>query len=66
MDHHAYQGLKAGTAGGLLFTVVMHIASQDLLKTALMAAIGASVSFTISLSLGHLVKWYKQRTAKKP
>jgi mannitol-specific phosphotransferase system IIBC component len=65
MDHNSYQGLKAGTAGGVLFTVIMNIHVEDLLKTALVAAIGASVSFTISLLLGQLVKWYKQRITKK-
>jgi hypothetical protein len=64
MDHNPYQGLKAGTAGGMLLTVIMNINIQDLLKTAIMAAIGASVSFTISLLLGQVVKWCKHRITK--
>jgi hypothetical protein len=46
---------KAGTAGGLLF-VLLNISSAELFKTALLASVGAVVSFTVSLGLKMMVK----------
>ncbi len=44
-------GLKSGTFGGTLFTIFINIRYQDLAHTALLAAIGATVSFIVSLCL---------------
>jgi mannitol-specific phosphotransferase system IIBC component len=49
-------GVKSGTAGGTLLTLWINIQQEDLLKTALLAAIGAAVSFSVSLLLKWLVK----------
>jgi len=40
--------LKTGTAGGTLVIILANISSSDLLKTALLAAVGAMVSFLVS------------------
>ncbi len=50
------QGTKSGTVGGTLLTVVANIRSEDVLKTALLAAIGATISFFVSLGLRYLIK----------
>ena len=47
--------MKAGTAGGLLF-VLLNVTSAELLKTAVLASIGATVSFTVSLVLKLIVR----------
>lgn len=47
--------LKAGTAGGTLF-VLVNVSSQEMVKTAVLASIGAAVSFTVSLILKTIVK----------
>lgn len=49
---------KAGTAGGTLL-VLLHISSNQVLDTALMAAIGAAVSFLVTLGLRWLINWVK-------
>ncbi|MCP9749783.1 hypothetical protein [Ferruginibacter sp. HRS2-29] len=51
---------KAGTAGGFLTILLINIATNDILKTILLAAIGAVVSFVISLSLRAFVRWWKR------
>jgi hypothetical protein len=47
---------KAGTIGGTLFVLLVHISSEEVLKTALLAAVGAAVSFSVSFLLKKLVK----------
>ena len=57
MQHSFFDsGVKSGTAGGTLLTLWINIQQEDLLKTALLAAIGAAVSFSVSLFLKWLVK----------
>ncbi|HVT84485.1 MAG TPA: hypothetical protein VHD35_04750 [Chitinophagaceae bacterium] len=51
---------KAGTAGGTLLSIFANINSGDVLKTAILAAIGAVVSFSITLLLKLLVKRLKK------
>jgi hypothetical protein len=46
---------KAGTIGGILF-VLIQISTQEIFKTAVLASIGAGVSFTVSLLLKMAVK----------
>ncbi len=40
---------KLGTLGGTLLTIFGNIQSEDILKTAILAAIGATVSFAVSV-----------------
>lgn len=42
---------KAGTVTGTLLTIFANIKSDDVVKTALLAAVGAGVSFSITLVL---------------
>lgn len=51
---------KRGTAGGTLLTIFANISREDLIKTAILAAIGAVVSFGITLLLKFLVKRMKK------
>ena len=49
-----------GTAGGTFLSVIPNIHSEDVLKTVLLAAVGAVVSFTISLVLKSIIKKHKK------
>ena len=51
---------KTGTAGGTLLSIFANISSGDLLKTAILAAIGAAVSFVVTVVLKLLVKRIKK------
>jgi len=52
-------GTILGTVCGTALTVVMNIGSSDLIKTVVLAALGALVSFSVSLFLKWLVKRLK-------
>lgn len=54
------QGTKAGTLGGTLLTIVANIQSEDLIKTGILAAVGAVVSFGVTLFLKFLIKRIKK------
>lgn len=47
---------KTGTAGGTLLTIFANISSEDLVKTAILAGVGAVVSFSVTLFLKLLIK----------
>ena len=51
---------KAGTAGGILTILLVNINSGEILKTIALAALGAVVSFTVSICL----KWLIRRVKK--
>lgn len=51
---------RAGTATGTLFTIVANIRGEDLVRTAILACIGAVVSFCVTLALKALVRWWRQ------
>jgi ABC-type sulfate transport system permease component len=51
---------KAGTAGGTLLSIFANINSEDLIKTAVLAAVGAVVSFAVTLLLKLLAKRVKK------
>jgi len=53
--------IRAGTAGGTLLVVVLQISAGELLKTGCLAAVGAVVSFGVSLGLKFLVRWWKRK-----
>lgn len=58
--HSNHGGTVAGTAGGTLLTIFANIHSEDIVKTALLACIGAIVSFMISL----FMKWMSKKVLK--
>ncbi|MFA9187588.1 hypothetical protein [Flavobacterium magnesitis] len=49
-----------GTAGGTFLSMIPNIQSEDILKTAVLATVGAVVSFMISLLLKSLNKKHKK------
>ena len=51
---------KRGTIGGTLLTIFGNINNSDIVKTAILAAIGAVVSFGVTLLLKLLVKKIKK------
>ena len=51
---------KRGTAGGTLLTIFANITSEDIIKTAILAAIGAVVSFGVTVLLKLLIKRLKK------
>lgn len=53
MAHHR---LLAGTMGGTLLSTIGQLGMADMLKTAVLAAIGAAVSFIVTLLLQRLLK----------
>lgn len=51
---------KAGTIGGTFLTILFNIKSEDLIKTCVLAAVGAVVSFAVTLLLKFLIKRFKK------
>ena len=51
---------KAGTLGGTFLVLLLHISGEELVKTALLAAVGAAVSFGVSFLLNRMVKRRKR------
>ena len=51
---------KAGTAGGTLLTIFANISSEDIIKTIILAAVGAAVSFGVTIFLKVIVKRLKK------
>jgi hypothetical protein len=49
-----------GTAGGTFLSVLPNLHSEDVLKTIILATLGAIVSFTISLILKILIRKHKK------
>jgi hypothetical protein len=49
-----------GTAGGTFLSVLPNLHSEDVLKTVLLATIGAMVSFVISMALKFFIKKHKK------
>jgi hypothetical protein len=53
---HIESGTLAGTVVGTALCVVADISSPDVIRTVILATIGAVVSFTVSLLLKRLTK----------
>jgi hypothetical protein len=49
-----------GTAGGTFLSVLPNLHSEDVLRTVLLAGIGAIVSFGISIALKFIIKKYQK------
>ena len=52
----ANQQLGIGTTGGTLLGIIGQLGMHDMVKTAVLAAIGAAVSFAVTLLLQRLAK----------
>ena len=53
--------IRATTAGGILIILLANINSTDIVKTVVLAIIGAIVSFTVSLLIKQAADWIKSR-----
>lgn len=51
---------RSGTIGGTLLVLLLQLNAGEVLKTALLAAIGAAVSFTVSMTLKWVLKKWKK------
>jgi len=60
MVHHHEYTTALGTITGTVFTVAATIDSQDYMKTVVLAIVGATVSFLVSVAL----KWLWNRIKK--
>lgn len=60
MNQYFDNTTKAGTAGGTLLTIFANISSEDVIKTIILAGIGAAVSFTVTIFLKALIKRLKK------
>lgn len=61
MAQNNHSGTVAGTASGTLLTIFGNIHSEDLVKTAVLALIGAIVSFAVSLGMKWIAKKFRKR-----
>jgi hypothetical protein len=52
--------LRIGTASGTLLSIAPNILSEDIVKTTILAVVGAIVSFAVSLLLKGLTKSKKK------
>ncbi len=52
---------KAGTLGGTLLVVILNITPAALFDTAILAAVGAVISFTISVLLKYLLRRFTRK-----
>ncbi len=59
-NHHIEGGTILGTVSGTGLTVLANIGSTDIVKTVVLAAIGAVVSFCVSVSLKWLAKKFRK------
>jgi hypothetical protein len=49
-----------GTAGGTFLSVIPNLNSEDVVKTIILATLGAIVSFTISILLKFFIRKHKK------
>ncbi len=60
MDAPPYT-MKAGTLGGTLLVIIIQIQQGELIKTAILASIGAVVSFGVTT----LLRWVMKKVRSK-
>lgn len=60
MQHINDHSTLLGTATGTVLTIIVNISSQDVLKTAILAMVGAVVSFCVS----YFLKWFFRKLKK--
>lgn len=59
-NHHIESGTILGTVSGTGLTVLANIGSSDILKTVILAAVGAVVSFCVSVSLKWIIRKFRR------
>ncbi len=65
-DQFYSSGMRAGTIGGTVVAIITNIAVAEIFKTAILAAVGAVVSFSISVLMKWVVNKIRMRKKKKP
>jgi hypothetical protein len=60
METHIHFDTKAGTIGGTFASILPVLHSEDVMRTIVLAAIGAAVSFSVSCLLSLIVKKRKK------
>jgi hypothetical protein len=60
MSDHA--STRTGTIGGTLAVILANISSFELVKTALLAAVGTAVSYGMSILLQKITKPYRDKS----
>lgn len=60
MEHTFDNTTKTGTAAGTMLTILVNISSEDPFKTAVLAAVGAAVSFLVTLLLKSVVRYFRK------
>lgn len=53
-------GTILGTVSGTVLTIAVNVGSSDIIKTVILAALGAIVSFSVSVLLKWIVKKLKK------
>ena len=63
MDHNFQVdgNTRAGTIGGTLLILFMNLRTEEVIKTAILAAIGAVVSFSVSMLLRLVLKKLRKK-----
>ncbi|MBU2912716.1 hypothetical protein [Reichenbachiella agariperforans] len=59
-DHSILTGTKSGTIGGTLLTLVANVDASDLIRTCILAVVGATVSFAVSFFWKWLIRILKR------
>ena len=49
-----------GTLGGTFLTILVYVQTADVMKTAILAAVGAVVSFVVSVIMRTAIEWAKK------
>ena len=57
---------RTGTIGGTMVAIILNIFANDIIRTIGFAALGATVSFFVSLGWKWLIKRYKKRKNRPP
>ena len=65
MHHHHDSTTAIGTVTGTVFTVAATIDSHDYMKTVILAIIGATVSFTVSMMLKWIWNFLQRKKERK-
>lgn len=61
MDNHFNGNTIAGTIGGTTLVIIMQASLSEIANTALMAAVGAAVSFTMSILLRYITGKFRRK-----
>jgi len=62
--HIPHQNLTAGILGGTFLSSIENIGSQNVIKTVILAILGATVSFIVSVTMKKLLKCARKKRRK--